>query len=54
MFPTAYKATLFFFSLGLAMMAITVLAALLGCCKQSIGRKSIFNIAGAAQALAGE
>lgn len=34
-------------------MSITVIAALLGCCVQSIGRKSIFNLAGVAQAVAG-
>jgi len=34
-------------------MSVTVMAALLGCCVQSIGRKSIFNLAGVAQAVAG-
>lgn len=34
-------------------MSVTVMAALLGCCIQSIGRKSIFNLAGVAQAVAG-
>lgn len=34
-------------------MATTVLAALVGCCRQSIGRKSIFNLAGVAQVVAG-
>ncbi|XP_066587747.1 LHFPL tetraspan subfamily member 2 protein [Prorops nasuta] len=52
-FPTCWKASLFFLSLGLAVMAMTILAALLGCCVQSIGRKSIFNLAGVAQAVAG-
>ncbi|XP_063977967.1 LHFPL tetraspan subfamily member 2 protein [Diachasmimorpha longicaudata] len=52
-FPSCWKASLFFLSLGLSVMALTVFAALLGCCVQSIGRKSIFNLAGVAQAVAG-
>lgn len=52
-FPGCWKASYFFLSLGLAIMAMTVLAALLGCCIQSIGRKSIFNLAGVAQVVAG-
>lgn len=52
-FPGCWKASLFFFSAGLATMSVTVMAALLGCCIQSIGRKSIFNLAGVAQAVAG-
>lgn len=53
-FPECWKASLFFLSSGLAVMSITVIAALLGCCVQSIGRKSIFNLAGVAQAVAGK
>lgn len=52
-FPGCWKASLFFLSAGLAAMSVTVMAALLGCCVQSIGRKSIFNLAGVAQAIAG-
>ena len=52
-FPGCWKASLFFLSAGLAAMSVTVMAALLGCCVQSIGRKSIFNLAGVAQAVAG-
>jgi hypothetical protein len=52
-FPECWKATLFFMALGLAVMGCTVVAAILGCCVQSIGRKSIFNLAGVAQAIAG-
>lgn len=52
-FPGCWKASLFFLSAGLAAMSVTVIAALLGCCVQSIGRKSIFNLAGVAQAVAG-
>lgn len=53
-FPGCWKASLFFLSAGLATMSVTVMAALLGCCVQSIGRKSIFNLAGVAQAVAGK
>ncbi|XP_031784918.1 LHFPL tetraspan subfamily member 2 protein isoform X2 [Nasonia vitripennis] len=52
-FPGCWKASLFFMALGLTVMGITVVAALLGCCVQSVGRKSIFNLAGVAQAVAG-
>ncbi|XP_078032594.1 LHFPL tetraspan subfamily member 2a protein-like [Augochlora pura] len=52
-FPGCWKASYFFLLLGLAIMAITVFAALIGCCIQSIGRKSIFNLAGVAQVIAG-
>ncbi|KAK0084571.1 hypothetical protein PV325_006774 [Microctonus aethiopoides] len=52
-FPGCWKASLFFLSLGLSVMALTVVAALIGCCIQSIGRKSIFNLTGVAQAIAG-
>ncbi|PBC29508.1 Lipoma HMGIC fusion partner [Apis cerana cerana] len=51
-FPGCWKASYFFLSFGLAIMAMTVLAALVGCCMQSIGRKSIFNLAGVAQVIA--
>ncbi|XP_058798354.1 LHFPL tetraspan subfamily member 2 protein [Phymastichus coffea] len=52
-FPTFWKLSLFFMSLGLAIMGSTVVTALLGCCVQSVGRKSIFNLSGVAQAIAG-
>ncbi|KAK2584814.1 hypothetical protein KPH14_007127 [Odynerus spinipes] len=52
-FPGLWKASLFFVSFGLAVMTMTVFAALIGCCVQSIGRKSIFDLAGVAQAIAG-
>ncbi|XP_034950271.1 LHFPL tetraspan subfamily member 2 protein [Chelonus insularis] len=52
-FPGFWKASLFFLALGLAVMSVSVLAALLGCCVQSVGRKSIFNLAGVTQAIAG-
>ena len=53
-FPGCWKATFFFLSLGLVIMAITIFAALLGCCIQSVGKKSIFNLAGVGQAIAGK
>lgn len=34
-------------------MGLTIVAALLGFCVQSVGRKSIFNLAGVAQSIAG-
>ncbi|KAL7286173.1 LHFPL tetraspan subfamily member 2 protein [Trichogramma pretiosum] len=52
-FPPIWKASMFFMSFGLAIMAATVAAALLGCYVQSIGRKSIFDLCGVAQAIAG-
>lgn len=52
-FPSCWKATFIFMSLGLFVMGTTVLAALLGCYVQSVGRKSIFNLAGVGQAVAG-
>lgn len=52
-FPDCWKASYFFLSFGLAIMSMTVVAALVGCCMQSIGRKSIFNLAGVAQVIAG-
>jgi hypothetical protein len=53
LFPNCWKAALFFVALGLAVMTITVMAALMGCCVQSIGRKSIFDLAGVGQSIAG-
>ncbi|XP_043288761.1 LHFPL tetraspan subfamily member 2a protein [Venturia canescens] len=52
-FPGCWKASLFFLALGLTVMAISVFAAFLGCCVQSIFRKSIFNLTGVVQAFAG-
>lgn len=52
-FPECWKAALFFLALGMAVMTVTVLAALMGCCVQSIGRKSIFDLSGVGQSIAG-
>ncbi|KAL1131380.1 hypothetical protein AAG570_010997 [Ranatra chinensis] len=52
-FPTLWKISLVFFTLGLTIMAFTGMAAVLSCCIQSINKKSIFTITGSVQALAG-
>lgn len=38
---------------GLSIMAVTVFCGIVGCCFQSVFKKSIFTISGAAQAIAG-
>lgn len=53
-FPTFWKAALLLFSLGLAIMVFTVMAAVLSCCVQSIYKKSIFTVTGSVQAIAGK
>lgn len=52
-FPGAWKATMFFIALGLAIMSVTVFCGIVGCCFQSLFKKSIFTVSGAAQACAG-
>ncbi|XP_014239695.1 LHFPL tetraspan subfamily member 2a protein [Cimex lectularius] len=52
-FPTMWKLSLVFFTLGLTVMAFTAMAALLSCCIQSVYKKSIFTVTGSVQALAG-
>ncbi|XP_067003719.1 LHFPL tetraspan subfamily member 2 protein [Anabrus simplex] len=52
-FPPCWKAAMVFLCLGLAIMTLTVLAAVLSCCFQSVFRKSIFTTSGAAQVVAG-
>lgn len=52
-FPGAWKATMFFLALGLSIMTVTVFCGIVGCCFQSVFKKSIFTISGAAQAIAG-
>ena len=52
-FPTWWKASLVFFCIGLCIMALTVLTSVLSCCIQSVFRKSIFTVSGAAQTIAG-
>ncbi|XP_063227832.1 LHFPL tetraspan subfamily member 2 protein [Bacillus rossius redtenbacheri] len=52
-FPPCWKAALVFLAAGLAVMALTVLSSVLSSCVQSVCRKSIFTLSGAAQAVAG-
>ncbi|KAG5899880.1 hypothetical protein JTB14_012343 [Gonioctena quinquepunctata] len=52
-YPEVWKAATVFLALGLSIMSLTVCTGLMSCCFQSIFKKSIFNISGAAQAIAG-
>lgn len=52
-FPDFWKASLIFLSIGLAFMTFTVGTSLIGCCIRAIVKKSIFNISGSIQAIAG-
>lgn len=52
-FPGWWKAALVLLCTGLSIMAVTVLTSVLSCCVQSIFRKSIFTVSGAAQTIAG-
>lgn len=52
-FPKMKFFNITLFVLGICIMSITVCMGLLSCCFQSIFKKSIFNISGAAQAAAG-
>lgn len=52
-FPLVWKVSLIMMMNGLGIMAVTVLVALIGCCLQSCCGKSIFDLAGVAQAMAG-
>ncbi|XP_017484491.1 PREDICTED: lipoma HMGIC fusion partner-like 2 protein [Rhagoletis zephyria] len=48
-YPVAWKATMFFMSLGFAVHSITVAFTLITCCRQSAFGKSIHNMTGCAQ-----
>jgi len=52
-FPTAWQATLVFFSAGLCLLVLTLITSIVGWCARSIRRKSIFSIGGSVQALSG-
>lgn len=52
-FPNFWKASLVLLCCGLALMVFTVVASVLGCCFRSLGRKSIFTVAGSVQAMSG-
>lgn len=53
-YPAAWKATMFFISLGFAVHSITVALTLVTCCRQSAYGKSIHNMTGCAQVVSGE
>lgn len=52
-YPTEWKAAMFFLSAGLMLTAVTVALSLMSCCRQSLYGKSIHSVTGSAQALAG-
>ena len=52
-YPTAWKATMFFISLGFVLLTLTVVCTLLSCCRQSVFGKSIHNMTACAQVIAG-
>nr|CAD7425277.1 unnamed protein product [Timema monikensis] len=52
-FPGWWKAALVFLCLGLTIMVLTVVTSVLSSCIQSVFKKSIFTLSGAAQAVAG-
>ncbi|KAI1280407.1 LHFPL tetraspan subfamily member 2a protein [Halotydeus destructor] len=52
-FPLFWKVSLTMFTTGLVVMVVTITMSLIGSCVRSIGRKSIFNISGTLQAVAG-
>lgn len=52
-YPPAWKASMFFISLGFFILTTTVVLTLITCCRQSIFGKSIHNITGSAQVISG-
>ncbi|KAH1006250.1 hypothetical protein HUJ05_007000 [Dendroctonus ponderosae] len=52
-YPTVWKAATVFLIMGLFVMGMTVCTGLLSCCVQSVFKKSIFTLSGAAQCVAG-
>ncbi|ALC42362.1 CG3770 [Drosophila busckii] len=52
-YPAEWKAAMFFMSLGLMLLSITVGATLLSCCRQALWGKSLHNLTACAQVLAG-
>ncbi|GAB0094593.1 lipoma HMGIC fusion partner-like 2 protein [Sergentomyia squamirostris] len=52
-YPTEFKACMFFISLGLFTLVVTVFFTLITCCRQSVLGKSIHTLTGSAQAFAG-
>ncbi|XP_034653727.1 LHFPL tetraspan subfamily member 2 protein [Drosophila subobscura] len=52
-YPSEWKAAMFFISLGFALLSVTVLLTLLTCCRQSAFGKSIHNMTACAQVVSG-
>ena len=52
-YPPEWKAAMFFVSLGLVIMCLTVIMSMASCCRQSLFKKSIHNLAGSGQVMAG-
>ncbi|KAF7272048.1 LHFPL tetraspan subfamily member 2 protein [Rhynchophorus ferrugineus] len=52
-YPNVWKAATVFLLMGLIIMSLTVCTATLSCCIQSVFKKSIFTLSGAAQCIAG-
>ncbi|XP_013119103.1 LHFPL tetraspan subfamily member 2a protein [Stomoxys calcitrans] len=52
-YPSTWKAAMFFISLGFVILTLTVLCTLISCCRQSMFGKSIHNMTACAQVTAG-
>ncbi|KAI5643679.1 lipoma HMGIC fusion partner-like protein domain-containing protein [Phthorimaea operculella] len=52
-YPTPWKAALFFLALCASIQFLTVVAGVMACCVQSVFKKSVISLAGATQALGG-
>ncbi|XP_030745123.1 LHFPL tetraspan subfamily member 2 protein isoform X2 [Sitophilus oryzae] len=52
-YPGVWKAATVFLAMGIVVMSLTVCTSLLSCCFQSLFKKSIFTLSGAAQCIAG-
>lgn len=52
-YPPEWKAAMFFATFGFVLLAATVFLTIITCCRQSFCGKSVHNITGAAQAVAG-
>ncbi|XP_061400736.1 LHFPL tetraspan subfamily member 2a protein [Musca vetustissima] len=52
-YPSTWKAAMFFISLGFVLLTLTVLCTLVSCCRQSIFGKSLHNMTACAQVTAG-
>ncbi|XP_075165135.1 LHFPL tetraspan subfamily member 2a protein [Haematobia irritans] len=52
-YPSTWKAAMFFISLGFVILTLTVVCTLISCCRQSILGKSLHNMTACAQVTAG-